>query len=48
MPNNHRVHSRSRRVSPTDIAPTIAAYLGIKYPSGSVGTPLAEVLGGSD
>ncbi len=34
----------SRRVSPTDIAPTIAAYLGIKYPSGSVGTPLAEVL----
>jgi len=38
----------SRRVSPTDIAPTIAAYLGIKYPSGSVGTPLAEVLGGAD
>jgi predicted AlkP superfamily pyrophosphatase or phosphodiesterase len=34
----------SRRVAPTDIAPTIAAYLGIKYPSGSVGTPLAEVL----
>lgn len=38
----------SRRVSPTDIAPTIAAYLGIKYPSGSVGTPLAEVLAGAD
>jgi predicted AlkP superfamily pyrophosphatase or phosphodiesterase len=38
----------SRRVSPTDIAPTIAAYLGIKYPSGSVGTPLAEVLDGAD
>jgi predicted AlkP superfamily pyrophosphatase or phosphodiesterase len=34
-----------RPVSPTDIAPTIAAYLGIKYPSGSVGTPLVEVLG---
>jgi predicted AlkP superfamily pyrophosphatase or phosphodiesterase len=34
----------SRRVSPTDIAPTLAAYLRIKYPSGSVGTPLAEVL----
>ncbi len=34
----------SRRVSPTDIAPTIAAYLGIKYPSSCVGTPLAEVL----
>ena len=26
----------------------LAAYLDIKYPSGSVGTPLAEVLGGSD
>ncbi len=38
----------SRRVSPADIAPTIAAYLGIKYPSGSVGTPLAEVLEGAD
>jgi predicted AlkP superfamily pyrophosphatase or phosphodiesterase len=38
----------SRRVSPTDIAPTIAAYLGIKAPSGSVGTPLAEVLDGAD
>ena len=38
----------SRRVAPTDIAPTLAAYLGIKAPSGSVGTPLAEVLGGSD
>jgi predicted AlkP superfamily pyrophosphatase or phosphodiesterase len=38
----------SRRVSPTDIAPTIAAYLGIKHPSGSVGTPLAEVLDGAD
>jgi predicted AlkP superfamily pyrophosphatase or phosphodiesterase len=36
----------SRPVSPTDIAPTIAAYLGVKYPSGSVGTPLAEVLEG--
>jgi predicted AlkP superfamily pyrophosphatase or phosphodiesterase len=37
-----------RRVSPADIAPTIAAYLGIKYPSGSVGTPLAEVLDAAD
>lgn len=34
----------ARRVSPTDIAATIGAYLGIKYPSGCVGTPLAEVL----
>jgi hypothetical protein len=34
----------SRLVSPTDIAATIAAYLGIKPPSGSVGVPLVEVL----
>jgi predicted AlkP superfamily pyrophosphatase or phosphodiesterase len=38
----------ARRVSPTDIAPTIAAYLGVKYPSGAVGTPLAELLDGAD
>jgi len=38
----------ARRVAPSDIAPTIAAYLGIKYPSGSVGTPLAEVMAGAD
>lgn len=34
----------SRRVSPTDIAPTIANYLNIKFPSGSIGNPLEEVL----
>ncbi len=34
----------SRLVHPADIAPTLAAYLGIKPPSGSVGTPLLEVL----
>jgi predicted AlkP superfamily pyrophosphatase or phosphodiesterase len=34
----------ARRVAPTDIAPTIAAYLGVKPPSGSVGTVLTEVL----
>lgn len=33
-----------RRVAPTDIAATLAAYLGIKPPSGSVGTVLTEVL----
>jgi predicted AlkP superfamily pyrophosphatase or phosphodiesterase len=33
-----------RRVTPTDIAPTLAAYLGIKPPSGSVGSVLTEVL----
>ena len=32
-----------RRVAPTDIASTIAAYLGVKYPSGSVGTVLEEI-----
>jgi len=33
-----------RRVLTVDIAATLAAYLGIKPPSGSVGTPLEEVL----
>jgi len=45
----HRVSAQTvaRRVAPTDIAPTIAAYLGIKYPSGSIGNPLVEVLHGA-
>jgi len=30
-------------MAPTDIAATIAAYLGVKPPSGSVGTVLTEV-----
>jgi predicted AlkP superfamily pyrophosphatase or phosphodiesterase len=34
----------TRRVATTDIAPTIAAYLGIKPPSGSIGDPLEELL----
>jgi len=38
------VQTITRRVSPTDIAPTIAAYLNIKFPSGSIGNPLEEVL----
>ncbi len=33
-----------RRMSPYDIAATLSARLGIKPPSGSVGTPLVEVL----
>jgi predicted AlkP superfamily pyrophosphatase or phosphodiesterase len=37
----------SRRVHPVDIAPTIAAILGIKPPSGSVGDVLGEVVGSS-
>lgn len=32
-----------RRVAPTDIAPTIANYLGVKMPSGTTGQPLKEV-----
>ena len=34
----------SRRVHPVDIAATLSAYLGVKYPSGLAGTPLVEVL----
>jgi len=33
-----------RRVHPVDVAPTLAAYLGLKPPSSSVGKPLKEVL----
>ncbi len=44
----HRVpHGRiDRPVGPHDIAATLAAYLNIKAPSGSVGNPLPEVLSG--
>ena len=34
----------SRTVTPYDIAPTLAAYLGMKPPSGAIGMPLQEVL----
>ena len=34
----------SRLVAPEDIAPTVAAYLGIAAPSGSVGEILVEVV----
>ncbi len=34
----------SRPVTPYDVAPTLASYLGIKPPSGAVGKPLPEVL----
>ncbi len=34
-----------RPVTPYDIAPTLAAYLHVKPPSGSIGKPLLEVLG---
>ena len=35
----------SRLVGPQDLAPTLAAYLGVKPPSGSVGDVLTEVVG---
>ncbi len=35
----------NRAVTPYDIAATLAAYLNVKPPSGTVGTPLLEVLG---
>jgi arylsulfatase A-like enzyme len=35
----------SRTITPYDIAPTLAAYLGVKPPSAAIGQPLAEVLG---
>ena len=35
----------SRAITPYDIAPTLANYLGIKQPSAANGKPLAEVLG---
>ncbi len=34
----------TRQISPYDIAPTIAAYLNIKPPSGATGSLLSEVL----
>lgn len=34
----------SRAVTPYDIAATLAAYLGMKPPSGAIGSPLAEVM----
>ena len=34
----------SKIVSTTDIAPTLAAILAIKYPSAAVGQPLPEVM----
>lgn len=35
----------SRSITPYDIAATLAAYVGVKPPSASIGKPLAEVLG---
>ena len=35
----------SRPVTPYDVAPTLADYLGVKPPSGAIGNPLVEVVG---
>ena len=35
----------ARRVETVDVAPTIAAYLGVKPPSGARGVPLTEIFG---
>ncbi|MDH5175472.1 MAG: alkaline phosphatase family protein [Gammaproteobacteria bacterium] len=35
----------SRPVTPYDVAPTLADYLGVKPPSAAIGVPLAEVVG---
>ena len=35
----------SRPVTPYDVAPTLANYLGVKPPSGAIGNPLTEVVG---
>jgi hypothetical protein len=35
----------SRPVTPYDVAPTLANYLGVKPPSGAIGNPLVEVVG---
>ncbi len=37
--------SVSRAVTPYDIAPTLAAWLGVKLPSAAIGNPLPDVLG---
>ena len=35
----------SRPVTPYDVAPTLADFLGVKPPSGAIGNPLVEVMG---
>ena len=34
----------ARRVETVDVAPTIAAYLGVKYPSGTRGKVMTEII----
>jgi arylsulfatase A-like enzyme len=44
MGDDIRAQQIQREVHPVDVAPTIAALLGITPPAGSEGTPLVEVL----
>ncbi|MEP2532446.1 alkaline phosphatase family protein [Shimia sp.] len=37
-------HTIVRRVETVDVAPTVAAYLGTKHPSGAIGEPLPEAM----
>ena len=37
--------SVSRAITPYDIAPTLASYLGVKPPSAAIGNPLVEIVG---
>ena len=39
-----KAKSVSRPVTPYDVAPTLANYLGVKPPSGAIGNPLVEVV----
>ena len=34
----------NRAITPYDVAPTLADYLGVKPPSGSIGNPLPEIV----
>lgn len=41
---NLKPRTVSRPVTPYDVAPTLASYLGVKPPSASIGNPLSEVV----
>jgi arylsulfatase A-like enzyme len=34
----------NRSITPYDVAPTLAGYLGIKPPSAAIGNPLPEIV----
>jgi hypothetical protein len=45
MGSGVKAGSYNRQIAPNDIAPTLATYLGIETPSGSIGRALAEIVG---